>query len=308
MGRDKKRKGINGKAIGRRFLFLPVWALGILILLSAAALIIVFSKNWENSPFAYGSYVFSFYTLTVVCIACFTTIPGYYRNIKVKLYENAFTKRYLTDTAYKTHVGLWISLAVHFLYVTMNAFSAYLYRTYWFAVMAFYYAIMAFMRFWLAWYMKKNPVGGKETLQEEWRRARSCMYILLMVNLALSGVVFMMMYYDRGFTYRGYFIYVIALYTFYTTIAALKDLIRYRKYHSPILSVSKIVKLTSCLFSMLFLETAMFSQFGMDTPAATKKIMIAATGAGISVIVVGISFYMIHHSTKEIKKEGDPTF
>lgn len=55
---------------------------------------------------------------------------------------------------------------------------------------------------------------------------------------------------------------------------------------------------------MLFLETAMFSQFGEDTPLETKRIMIMATGAGISVVVVGMSFYMIVRSSKEMKEIG----
>lgn len=57
---------------------------------------------------------------------------------------------------------------------------------------------------------------------------------------------------------------------------------------------------------MLSLETAMFSQFGQDTPAETKWIMIALTGAGISVAVVTMSAYMIvkvHKQIKEIKEQ-----
>lgn len=33
-----------------------------------------------------------------------------------------------------------------------------------------------------------------------------------------------------------------------------------------VMTVSKIIKLTSSLFSMLFLETAMFFRFGGETP------------------------------------------
>lgn len=44
------------------------------------------------------------------------------------------------------------------------------------------------------------------------------------------------------------------------------------------------VKMASALFSMLFLETAMFAQFGADMLAEEKQVMIMVTGAGISVI------------------------
>ena len=122
------------------------------------------------------------------------------------------------------------------------------------------------------------------------------------VNLALSGAVLMMLYFERGFRYQGFLIYVMALYTFYITTTAIIDMIKYRKYKSPVMSMSKIIKMASALFSMLFLETAMFAQFGGDTSPEVQRIMIIATGGGISVIVVAMSVYMIVRTTKEIKE------
>ena len=49
-------------------------------------------------------------------------------------------------------------------------------------------------------------------------------------------------------------------------------------------------------------ETAMFAQFGGDTSPEVQRIMILATGGGISVIVVAMSVYMIVRTTKEIKE------
>lgn len=288
------------KSVCRKLLFLPLWLILILTVISAVALVAVFVEGWDTKPIAYGVYVLSFYTLTVICLACFTTIPRYYKSIKGKVYDNQYANRYLTDVAYKTHINLYTSLGVNLLYVATNAVSAVVYRTYWFAIFAIYYGIMAVMRFLLVRYVGKNHIG--ESRLGELKRSRACAYILLTVNLALSGVVLMMVYYHRGFHYRGFLIYVIAMYTFYTTTTAVIDVVKYRKYHSPVMSVSKMIKLASSLFSMLFLETAMFSQFGQDTSLETKRIMIMATGAGISVIVVGMSIYMIVHASKEIRQ------
>ena len=92
------------------------------------------------------------------------------------------------------------------------------------------------------------------------------------------------------------------MYTFYITVTAVVDMVKYRKYKSPFMSMTKVIKMTSALFSMLFLETAMFAQFGADTSQESKSIMIVATGAGISVAVVSMAFYMIVKTTKEIKQ------
>ena len=74
------------------------------------------------------------------------------------------------------------------------------------------------MRFLLVRYARRNPIG-KQRLAEL-KLALLCAYILLTVNLALSGAVLMMVYHNRGFAYQGILIYVVAMYTFYTTTPA----------------------------------------------------------------------------------------
>lgn len=294
----------NWKVTYRKLLFPPVWLIIILTVISTVALVTVFVEGGEPTPIAYVVYIVSFYTLTVICLACWKVVSGYYNGIKEKVYDNKYANRYFTDAAFKTHINLYCSLVFNLIYVGVNAVSGIIYSTYWFGIFAVYYAIMAIMRFLLIRYMNRNQIGnqtGKNRI-EELKRSRLCAYILLTVNLALSGAVLMMIYFNRGFRYQGFLIYVVAMYTFYITATATIDMVKYRKYKSPVMSVSKIIKMASALFSMLFLETAMFSQFGGDTSLETKRIMIMATGAGISVIVVTMAVYMIVRSTLEIRE------
>lgn len=284
-----------------RLLFPAIGVILVLSVCSAAALIAIFWYGWEETPIAYGVYVLAFYTLVIFCLACWKTIPGYYKYIRGKVQENPYAHRYVSDVEYKTKISLYGSLFINVIYIGTNAVSAVMYQTHWFAIFAVYYGIMAAIRFLLVRFTWKNTLGGQEGHFKELKCSRMCAYILLTVNLILSGVVLMMVYFNRGFQYQGVLIYVMAMYTFYITITAVRDVIKYRKYHSPVMSVTKIIKLASSLFSMLFLETAMFSQFGGDTAPEVKRIMIMATGAGISVIVVTMSVYMIVSSSKEIR-------
>ena len=288
------------KELGKKILFPPIWVIVLLTVICTVALVEIFLNGWEMSPLAYVSYVVSFYTLTVICIVCWKVGPGFYRRIKGKLQENKYVDRYMTDAVFKSNVGLYRSLPINVIYVVINAVSGYIYQTYWFVIFAVYYAIVAMMRFLLVRYVIKNPVGSNHL--GELKRARLCAYILMTVNLVLSGAVLMMVLFDRGFQYQGILIYVIALYTFYITVTAIIDMVKYRKYKSPILSVTKVIKMASALFSMLFLETAMFAQFGADTSAQVKKLMIMLTGAGISIAVVSMSIYMIVKTTEEIRE------
>ncbi len=291
---------MDWKKFGRNLLFPPIWVIFLLTVISAATLVWVFVKGRDRSPAAYVIYVFSFYSLTVLCLACWKILPVYYKNVRGRVYDNKYVNRYLTDTAFKTHINLYRSLAINLLYVVLNVVSAVIYSTYWFAIFAVYYAIMAVMRFLLTCYIRKNQIGKNRL--GELRRSRLCAYILMTVNLTLSSAVLMMVYFHCSFQYQGFLIYVIAMYTFYITTTAIIDMIRYRKYNSPIMSVSNAIKMAAALVSMLFLETAMFSQFGQEMSPENQRIMIIATGAGISVIVVAMAVYIIIRTTKEIRE------
>lgn len=291
---------MDWKKLGKTLLFPPFWVRSMLTVLSAVLLILVFGKGWEKLPVAYAIYVMSFYALVVLCSACWKVLPGYYRSMKGRVYGNEYVNRYFTDAAYKTEVNLYGALGINLIYVIVNAISAVVYQTHWFAIFAVYYVIMAMMRFLLVRYVSNNPIGASR--MGELKRARLCAYILLTVNLALSGAVLMMVYFDCGFLYQGFLIYVMAMHAFYTTTTAIVDMVRYRKYNSPVLSIVKVIKLAAALFSMLFLETAMFAQFGEETSPVLQKIMIMATGGGVSVIVVAVAVYMIVRTTKEIRK------
>ena len=290
---------MDWKCFGKKLLFPPFGIILLLTAVSAAALVTVFVKGLDTSPVAYICYVLAFYTLCVLCVFCWKTLPGYWKSGKEKLYANKLANRYLTDAAFKTHVNLYRSLAINLLYVAVNAISAVVFNTHWFALFAVYYAILAVMRFLLIRYVSKNKIGASRL--GELQRARLCAYILLTVNLSLSGAVLMMVYFHRGFDYQGILIYVMALYTFYTTTTAIMDMVKYRRYGSPIMSMSKVIKMAAALVSMLSLETAMFSQFGGEMSMEHQRIMIMATGAGIAVIVVTMAIYMIVRTTKEIR-------
>ncbi len=156
------------------------------------------------------------------------------------------------------------------------------------------------MRFLLLRYVQREGIGCNRL--GELKRAKLCAYILLTVNFVLSGAVLMILYQNKGFEYAGFFIYVIALYTFYMTIHAMIDMVKLRKYNSPIMMITKMIALSAALVSMLSLETAMFAQFGADMEPEHQRLMIILTGAGVSLTVITLSIYMIIKNTKEIRR------
>ena len=178
--------------------------------------------------------------------------------------------------------------------------SWHLLQSYWFVVLAVYYVIMAVMRFLLVRYVRTQKIGSN--LIKEWKRAKACAYILLLINLSLSGAVLMILYQHKGYDYPGIMIYVMAMYTFYSLTMSIVELVKYRSLASPIMSTAKIVSLSAALVSMLNLETAMFAQFGGDMTPENQRIFIILTGAGVSITVVTLSVILIVNANKEIRR------
>ena len=291
---------MDWKKIGKKLLFPPIYLLVILVIFSAVALTFVFVKGMEETIPAYIVYVLAFYTLSVVTVFCVMVLPKQYSTIKRKIYDHPFGNRYMTDRVFRTNISLSISFVISMLYVGINLWSWYALQSYWFMVLAVYYVIMAVMRFLLVRYVRIQRIGTN--MLGEWKRSRICAYILLLINLSLSGAVLMILYQHRGYDYPGIMIYVMALYTFYALTMSIVDIVKYRKMGSPVMSTAKIVSLSAALVSMLNLETAMFAQFGADMTPENQRIFIILTGAGVSITVVTLSVILIVNANKEIRR------
>lgn len=283
-----------------KLLYPPLWALALLIPICTAALIYFLGFGYDEHPLAYAAYILSFYTLTAVVMRCIQIIPEHCKAAKSKVYSHPLGNRFMTDIPFRTHISLYGSLAVNLVYAALNLVSGVMYSSVWFYILAFYYTVLALMRFLLVNFA--NRVGIGKNHFKELRRSRLCGFILLSVNLFLSCAVLMIIYRNKGYEYNGILIYVMAAYTFYITVMAIVNLVKYRRLGSPIMSMAKIINMAAALVSMLSLETAMFSQFGKDMSPEDQRIMIMLTGAGVSVIIVTMSVYSIVKNTKEIKR------
>ena len=290
---------MDWKALCKKLLFPPLWVMILLTVACTASLIVVFVKGWEESIPAYILYALSFYTMSVICLFCWLTLPAQYRKIREKIHRHPLGHRYMTDRVFRGKVSLYCSLAINLLFAGVDLWTWHFSRSWWYVVLAMYYSILSVMRFLLVRYVRVNQIGA--SMAGEWKRSRICGGILLLVNLSLSGAVLMMLNYGRGYDYPGMLIYVMAAYTFYSTTHAIISMVKYRHLGSPVMSTAKIISLSAALVSMLNLETAMFTQFGEEMALRDQQIMIAATGAGISITVVALSVLLIHRATKELK-------
>ena len=285
----------------KKILFPSPWVIFLLVPVSAVALITVFVKGWEDTPASYVVYAVSAYTVTVLTVFLAVTLPVYHKRIKQKIYDHPLGNRYMTDAAFRVRVSLYTSLGINLAYSVFKLLMGVVYSSTWWGAIAIYYMVLSLLRFVLLRYMRADE-NSSRGLAAEYRRYRLCGILMLILNLSLTGIVFMMVWQNKAYSYPGTLIFAAAAYTFYTVTISIIDVIQYRKYHSPILSASKAIRFAAALVSLLSLETAMLAQFGED-PIFSRR-MTAFTGAGVCILVLTVSVYMIVSASVQIKKHN----
>lgn len=254
---------------------------------------------------AYISYGLSAYAM-VITTTGFTCIVQAVRSginhhpFMKKLLNHPLGGRYLTDVVFRTELSLYQGFFINLLYIVMKMASGIYYRSTWFIVLSIYYILLAVMRFLLLQHVNRKTVG--KDMPSEWRRYRLCGIVLLLMNQALAGIVVFIVYQNRGYDYPGVLIYAMAAYTFYITIIAVINLVKFRRHGSPILSAAKAINFVAAMVSMLSLTTAMLAQFGGNEEPYFRPIMTGTVGGGVCVIVLGMAVFMIARSTKQLKK------
>ena len=139
-------------------------------------------------------------------------------------------------------------------------------------------------------------------MREELLKYRACGAVFLVMNLALSLMIFFMVYWNRTFEHHEITTIAMAAYTFTSFTFAIINIIRYRKYQSPVYSASKAISLAAACVSMLTLEATMLTTWGKNEDLAFRTLMLALTGIAISLFIIAMAAYMIVQSTKKLKE------
>ena len=288
---------MDPKKLGKALLFPHIAIMILLVPIATALLVFSMVCIGTESPIAIVSYVIAAYTLTVWCFK----IPYLIRFFKTFKDENKYARRWQEDTRLRVNVSLYGSLAWCALYGLFQLWLGFYHHTFWFYSLGAYYICLGVMRFLLARHSSKYAPGEK--MQTELIKYRACGWVFLLMNLALTLIIFFMVYFNRTFRHHMITAIAMAAYTFTALTTAIINVIKYRRYNSPVFSASKIISLTAALVSMLTLESTMLTTFGDGTMTATdQKWMLGATGGAISVLIVATAIYMIVVGTKKLKE------
>lgn len=284
------------KKIWKALLF-PHIAVPLLLLpICTAGLVYSMMMTEETNPVRIACYVLSFYTLTVWCVR----VPKIIRFFKKMKEENRYMHRWLTDVRLRINVTLSGNVVWNGAYAVLQLGLGVYHKSAWFYSLALYYTSLAVMRLFLVRYTLRHRPGEK--LREEWHRYCVCGWVFLVLNLALTVMIFYMVVRNRIVEHHEITTISMAAYTFTSLTMAIVNVVKFRKYNSPAFSASKAISLTAACVSMLTLEGTMLATFsGADMTVQTQQLFLGLSGIAISAFILVMAIYLIAHGNKEIK-------
>ncbi len=280
-----------------RLLFPPLWLLLLLLPTAAVCLVYGLLRLPETDVRRIGAYVLSFYTLTIWCVRV-PSMVRYYQRLRQ---DNRLLRRWREDLHLRTKLTLFGNVLWNTGYAALQLGLGIVHRSAWFFTLAVYYGFLALMRFCLVRYTLTRKPGEDQC--REWHLYRTCGWVFLLLNLALSGMLFLMLAENRMVEHHQITTIAQAAYTFTTLTMAIVQRIRYRKWGSPVVSAAKTVSLTAASVSMLNLEATMLVTFGgAEMSMGTVKLFMSLSGGGVCAGVVVMAVLMIVKSNHQLRK------
>lgn len=301
------------KKILKKILFPPVWVIVLTSVIGFPTMIISLKFLSGTNPVSYISYVLSAYALTVLCAnfprakkRCTELIQG--DEIKIIVSFRRFMRRYkytsmyLDDIEFRAKISLYSGLAVNMFYAVFKCATGVIFRSAWLWAIGIYYVMLSVIRFTLMHNVRITDKKEHGTARKihEYKSARLCGIMMFALNIAMGGMTIQMIWKNRSYEYKGYIIYISALYAFYCLINAVVNVVKFAKIHNPILSAAKTIALAGALMSIFALQTAMFSAFGGGEKF--QRLMNTITGSAVCSIVMGMAVFMIVRANICLKK------
>ena len=278
----------------------------LLMLISGTAVIFIFIKEWQNTILGYILYVVSAYALTSLIVSIpimktqyekFINENKFINRVKAFLYKNKYSHQIITDVSLRVKISLYSSLSINFIYSGFRLFTAFYYASFWFGAEAVFYIVLSGVRFVLLRNVRKN----KGDVKRELLTYRFCGYLLFAMNAALTGVVYQMINHGMSKQYPGLLIYAAAIYAFYFLSDAIIQLIKFRKYKSPLLSAVKTINLAQALVIMFSLQVSMFVSFGGEETQTLESVMNTVTGGLVCCAIFAMAVIMVVNSFNKLK-------
>ena len=255
---------------------------------AAAAVLSIIQTGKQILPWIAGIvvYVLAAVLLTLSCVFFYHDLrENVIKKILEVIKKDPLGERFLADYTFRTILTTLPAFLINVAYTVYNGVIGIMNQSVWFITMAVYYSLLGIMRYRAVSTGRKiSRLDDREQIRKkELSVIKTDGILLLVLNLALSGVVLLTIAQDTAKRYSEIMVISIAAYTFYKITMAVVNMVKVRKTKSPILITIRNIGAADALVSMLTLQAAMFASFQDKNSLNTNQINGAVTaGCGLS--------------------------
>lgn len=274
---------------------------------AAAAVLSIIQAGKQILPWIAGIvvYVLAAVLLTLSCVFFYHDLrENVIKKILEVIKKNPLGERFLADYTFRTILTTLPAFLINVAYTVYNGVIGIMNQSVWFITMAVYYSLLGIMRYRAVSTGRKiSRLDDREQIRKkELSVIKTDGILLLVLNLALSGVVLLTIAQDTAKRYSEIMVISIAAYTFYKITMAVVNMAKVRKTKSPILITIRNIGAADALVSMLTLQAAMFASF-QDKNSLNTNQMNAITGLSVCILISILGISMIWYAWKK-KKES----
>lgn len=245
-------------------------------------------------------YIFAAVSLTAACICLYNDLRnGVIEKLLMTVKKTSFGAQFLEDYTFRTILTTMPSFIINVAYTVYNGVIGIVNQSSWFITMAVYYSLLGVMRYHAVNTGRKISRMKNQKLirKKELAVIKTDGLLLLLLNLALSGVVLLTIAKGRAKAYSEIMAISIAAYTFYKTTMAVINMVKVRKMQSPILITIRNIGVADALVSILTLQTTMLASF-QNTSNLDVNRMNALTGMAVCILIALLGISMIYYASK----------
>lgn len=213
--------------------------------------------------------------------------------------KNSFGAHFLEDYRFRTILTTMPSFMINVAYTIYNGVIGIMNQSSWFITMAVYYSLLGIMLYCAVHTERKiSRLEDHELIRKkELAVIKTDGILLLLLNLALSGVVLLTIAEGTAKAYSDIMAISIAAYTFYKIIMAVINMVKVRKMESPILITIRNIGVADALVSMLTLQMTMLVSF-QGTDSLDMNRMNGITGLAVCLLISALGISMIYYAFK----------
>lgn len=281
-----------------RSVFFPHPAVVFLIsFLSAISLIYSIVMRQPLYPSRITAYISAVYSLIII----FCAMPSLIRETKKQRRESKKKEETTSaDLQLRTTFFLYGTFFYNAAYGSFQLFLALSHNSIWYYSIAAYYTLLAIMRFSLIRYSNSHVAG--EDMFEELQRFRFCGRMLLFLTAALAAVTFYRTVDNSEILHSGATSVALAIFTVCSFAFSIINVVRYKKFNSPLLYAAKLISFASALASMLSLETAIIGHFADKLSDAAYRAINSANSFIVLTVIAYIGLFMLTKGNEGLKK------